>query len=329
MQQAARKRLAGLEPGDYEHPADRDALANLRGMPGFDGLVRSFDDGAFDRAISLLYAASNIRLSGDSFPEIVEVLEEACAILDVAEAPRLYVRDGTAIQAFTVGIERPAIVLQAACIDRLSPEDLLFVVGHELGHIKSGHALYQHVARTTPDLTHTTAAPAPGGLGLGGPIGASLALAMLRWGRASELTADRAGLMACQDLNVAQGVMAKMAGLPQKLCDRFNVDDLAAQAKELAGGASGQLESLLRAASIAGEPHPWIVFRAAALHRWVSTREYDRLLTLARPFHGGPEAAGFCSSCGRQAADGDAYCSRCGARLLAGSARLRGAGSEA
>jgi hypothetical protein len=47
----------------------------------------------------------------------------------------------------------------------------------------------------------------------------------------SEFTADRAGLLATQDVTTSLSAMMKLAGLPQKYYDRVNVDDFIAQAR--------------------------------------------------------------------------------------------------
>ena len=43
----------------------------------------------------------------------------------------------------TIGMDKPVIVLNSALIDLLDEEELRFVIGHELGHAMSGHAVYQ------------------------------------------------------------------------------------------------------------------------------------------------------------------------------------------
>ena len=67
------------------------------------------------------------------------------AWLDVPE-PELYVTAEAAPNAFTFGHTKPFITLTAGLIDMLSDEELFFVIGHEVGHIKAGHVLYGTMA---------------------------------------------------------------------------------------------------------------------------------------------------------------------------------------
>ena len=51
---------------------------------------------------------------------------------------------------FTAGVERPLILLYSGAVELLSTEELLFVIAHELGHVKSGHVLYYQIAEFLP-----------------------------------------------------------------------------------------------------------------------------------------------------------------------------------
>ena len=45
-------------------------------------------------------------------------------------------------QAMALGIDHPFVVVNSGMIDLLDEDELRFVLGHELGHVLSGHALY-------------------------------------------------------------------------------------------------------------------------------------------------------------------------------------------
>jgi Zn-dependent protease with chaperone function len=303
-----RKQLAGLPAAVYEHPYDSNALASLRKMPGLDLVIRKFNEHGVERMLRIEYTGSSLRINRDTFPEIFAVAMEACTILEIAPMPDLYVRHGTGINAFTAGVDHPLIVLNSACIDHLSQDELLFVIGHELGHVKSQHVLYHQVgaamhlvAEIVGELT----------LGVSNLMYRALAAAFSSWMRMSELTADRAGLLACQDVNVANSLMAKMAGLPEKYFHRFNVDDLVAQAREFQALDANLLNRLAKALSINGESHPWTVMRAAALQQWELSGEFARVLN---------GESRYCGNCGKPTMDDEVFCTHCGNRVAAAAA---------
>ena len=51
-----------------------------------------------------------------------------------------------ALYAFAIGMEKHTIVITSGLVELLEDDELRFVIGHELGHIKSGHMLYRTMA---------------------------------------------------------------------------------------------------------------------------------------------------------------------------------------
>jgi Zn-dependent protease with chaperone function len=105
------------------------------------------------------------------------------------------------INAFTVGSENPIVVLNTKTVECLTEAELRFILGHEVGHIKSQHSLYHWIARFILPYIGDTLGKAT--FGIGKIFTAPLQLALLSWSRKSELTADRAGLLACQNRTAA------------------------------------------------------------------------------------------------------------------------------
>ncbi len=117
----------------------------------------------------------------------------ACARLRAA-APPVYVREDPTLNAFTMGLGgKNILVLNSALIREMPPEELLFVVGHELGHLKFGHTTW---------LTLTS----PLRLNRFNWVGMLIGLVFNTWSLRAEYTADRAGLVA-----VGSGVSAVSA----------------------------------------------------------------------------------------------------------------------
>ena len=64
----------------------------------------------------------------------------------MSSIPDLYIQWGYEINAFTVGSENPIVVLNSGLIDMCEDDEIMFIIGHELGHIKSNHMLYHMMA---------------------------------------------------------------------------------------------------------------------------------------------------------------------------------------
>lgn len=270
-----RKILKGLQSYQYEHPFDKKALDTLKSYKFLETLVRTFNAQGIERLLRIQYTGSNVKVNDRNFPEIYYILCEACSILDMPFVPKLYIRWSYGINAMTAGVEDPIIVLNSGAVDLLTKEELLFVLGHELGHIKSMHVLYHQMAQVFPILGEIVGSIT---LGAGKLLSAGLQIALLNWVRMSEFTADRAGLLTCQDPEVAAVALMKLAGTPKKYFDKINVNEFINQAKEFEDYDYDTLDKVAKYLSIMWQDHPWTVMRASELFKWVESGEYESIM---------------------------------------------------
>ncbi|NPV89896.1 MAG: M48 family metallopeptidase [Firmicutes bacterium] len=301
-----RQKLFNLDPQDYEHPFDRKALNALRSTPGLEPLVRKFNQYGIDKILKVNYTGSNIKVNERNFPEVHAALNEVVEIISPPVVPDLYIRWDFSINAFTAGVEKPIIVLNSGCLDLLDHEELLYLIGHEVGHIKSQHVLYHQMAQIIPLLGSIVGDVT---LGFGRLISTGLQIALLNWQRMSEFTADRAGLLACQNVTAASNALVKMAGLPQKYLNSFNVEEFIAQAKEFEDYDFDTLDKVAKVVSIMLADHPWIVMRAAEFYKWIESGEYDQILNKCNSENG------ICKQCGFSLGGTEIFCPRCGNKI--------------
>ena len=317
-----RRKLTGLRPQSYEHPSDMRALNVLENTPGLGMLIKKCNEFGLERFLRIQYTGSNLCVNADNFPEIYEKVDEACKILDMPIRPDVYITAEGNINAIVAGTQHPLLVLTSSAIDQLTDDELLFVIGHEIGHMKSGHILYYQMAQ----YFHVIAAMIDKvTLGLGAVLSTPIQIALLNWKRTSEFTSDRAGLLVCQDPNVAIGAMIKLAGLPKKYFGKFNADDFNPQAKDCSGMDESRLDWIAKAVSIMGQSHPWTVMRANEFLRWIDSGEYDRVLKMPHEAPALPPpipAVKFCVNCGGGLSGSEVFCPGCGAKTSAAMAAL-------
>jgi hypothetical protein len=109
-----------------------------------------------------------------------------------------------------------------------------------------------------------------GGLGL-----RALIAALREWQRKAELSGDRAGLLATQDLDAALRLHMKLAGGAH--LDRIDVDGFLAQAADYE--KAGDLrDGVLKLLNTEKTTHPFAVVRAAEINRWAGSDEYRDIL---------------------------------------------------
>ena len=254
----------------WEHPADRGALVALRKLRGFDAVLKAMSGLINERAVRLELLGSAIRADERQFPRMYRQLAEAAAVLDAPEVPELFVTADPTQNAVTIGKEKPLIVVNSALVDLLGEEEMAFVLAHELGHALSGHAVYQTLLRRLLQLTGVLNTLPLGGLGI------RLIVAALReWSRKSELSADRAGLLATQDPAVAFRTHMILAGGGH--LEDLDTTSFFDQGREY--DEAGDLrDSVIKMLLIENRSHPFAVVRAAELRRWVDSGEYTAVL---------------------------------------------------
>jgi hypothetical protein len=186
--------LTDISSRAWEHPADRGALVALRQLKGFDYVLRKMSGLINERAFRLQYLGSAIRVDERQFPTVNRLYTEAASTLDVRQLPELYVTNSPIWNAVTIGMDKPFIVVNSALLQGLDEEELRFVLGHELGHAQSGHALYQSLLLWLMRLTGAINWMPIGALGL-----RAIIAALHEWSRKAELSGDRAGLLAVQE----------------------------------------------------------------------------------------------------------------------------------
>ena len=136
-----KRTLTQIDPRTWEHPADRAALNALRKVPVFDQVLRTVFGFFGEKPLRLAFLSGSVRVSETQFPRVHRLYVEACRTLDVQPYP-LYVQQAQVLNAFAFGMQKPFIVLNNFTVQELDDDELSFVLGHEIGHVMSGHTLY-------------------------------------------------------------------------------------------------------------------------------------------------------------------------------------------
>lgn len=265
----ARRILRDINPASWEHPADRAALTALRRVPGFDQVLRKVFGIFGEKPIRLAFQANAVRVSERQFPLIHRRYLEVLETLDAPEHYELFVSQTPIVNAGAYGMDRPFIILNSGSIRLLDDEDeLRFLLGHELGHILSGHVLYRTMLILLIEIAQM-------GFPIVGLAARAVLVALLEWGRKAELSADRAGLLATQNPEAALRTMMKLAGGGTN--EETDLTEFLRQADEYRTGGD-LLDSVFKVLNLVAATHPFHVLRAAELRDWVETGEYDRML---------------------------------------------------
>ena len=275
-----RKILTQIAPVSWEHPADRAALQTLRSVPGFDEVVKKIVGFFGERGFRLFFQADAVRVGPTQFPRLNALYTEVLTSLDWQVRPELFVSQTPFVNAGAYGMDRPFIVINSGALKLLDDDEMRNLLGHELGHVMSGHALYNTILfliiyvslNFLPFLTSLVLAP--------------IQYALLEWSRKSELSSDRAGLLAAQDPTASMRMFLKMAGGGDM--KDMDLDTFLEQAREYEE-TGGAIDRIFKILNTLPQTHPFNTLRAAELQRWIKSGEYEKVLSGAYTRRG-PEA---------------------------------------
>ncbi len=197
-------------------------------------------------------------VSSQSMPDLAQVLQRGVARLQPG-AIEAYVVPSDDLNAYTFGLSSPKnVVLYSALFQVMDEDELLFILGHELGHVALGHTWLNSLV---------------GGMaGIPASFSAAVILnvAFLSWNRACEYSADRAGLLACGKPEKAISALVKL-GAGRRALGRADLEEvyrrLDAEDDQLAGGLSEILAT-----------HPLLIHRIQELRKFAASQAYGRIL---------------------------------------------------
>lgn len=272
------KKFASLSKHDYIHPADSKALAALKAIPGIDSALKKLLAVTGESAIRVTFMASAIKVTQKQCPDLFAKLQIACATLGV-EMPDLFIQQNPIVNAFTGGVEKPIIVLHSSLIERLSDEETLAVIAHEVGHIHAEHVLYLTAARLMEALANLSVARlVPGSEIIKFIVSAGISGALLAWARRAELSCDRAALLVVQNPDVVGRTMMKLAG--GTFASKMDYELFLEQGREFQRNYDeSKLDKFWADLINAGLSHPFPIWRVSEILKWVDSGEYSALLT--------------------------------------------------
>ena len=269
--------LSGLSTNEYEHSLDRTTLDALRRIPILPKLIELIQT---PTSMVARYAmlGSNLRVTEKQFSSLYKIFREACDVLEVPE-PLFYISTAPELNAYTACPDKPIVKIYSYLLDILEEDEIRFVIGHELSHIKCRHLIYTVLGELIETgVLRVIVSTIPGMGALYTPLEISLNYAFYQWMRASEYTCDRGGFLACQNFDAACRALMKLAGYSRTYANEINLQEFFAQAQafdDVNETALGKVQQILLSF---GQTHPWAVLRARELMKFKDGGDYDKIL---------------------------------------------------
>ena len=204
--------------------------------------------------------ANALRITDRIIPSLMERIALVKRITHLEETEvETYIHNSPYHSASCMHFENGAIFLliSSGLYTKLTERELLFVVGHEFGHVVYNHQLL----------------PARAILAERGVCDAERALKLMSWARRAEISADRLGMLCCQDLDVAAKALIKLScGLSEDLIE-FDLPGYVSQLADIEA-----ISRTVRAVEDFYSTHPFNPIRVVALSRFWESRTLAEFL---------------------------------------------------
>jgi predicted Zn finger-like uncharacterized protein len=225
----------GLDRSVFLWAQDGQAMTRLQQIPALNSVVRAASDRVGRPWIESTF--NGIRLGPKQLPDVWKQAVLAARILGLPRMPDVYVAGDQMWNTYTFGTDTSSfIVLGTAILTNFQGDELLFVLAREMGHCCAGHALWKSVTRfLTGDISLHSGLLSNGLLNAINPmklIEGTVEMPLMAWSRQSEITADRAGLLAVGDEALARRVLLAWSIRSARLLKQVNIEEWMKQEEE-------------------------------------------------------------------------------------------------
>lgn len=193
-----------------------------------------------------------VKVTDQQYPRVYEAAKKAGAALHV-RVPVVFAAPTSSIKVKVLGTEdAPHLIVNLELAEKLSDDDLVAAIGHELGHVQNNHILYatalHYLTSSAAFFVRWVVQPA--------------IMTLQAWSRRAEITCDRAALLALRDEDKTLAALVKLElGLDKD--SAFNVDEYLKNPPDPKKGL-GRYAELFRS-------HPYMPKRVQALRLFASS----------------------------------------------------------
>lgn len=247
---------------DYAHSFDSTIIKFLDNPAinsVFKHLIEMMADSTWGSVV-----ASGVEINDHNYPELNKLVNECVETLNIHRPYVIISSVLSGLNAMTFGSDdEPYVALSPLMVKTMSPTQLKFVIGHECGHVAMGHMVYH----TVISIASVFASALP----IIGPIINTVGtLPLMAWSRRSEISADRAGLLCCGELEAAQRTLIQLE-MPFMDASQIDISEYVANSERFLK------KGVLRKINEFDDAHPIIPKRIKALDVFTNSEKYYRI----------------------------------------------------
>ena len=193
-----------------------------------------------------------VKVTDQQYPRVYEAAKRAGAALHV-RVPVVFAAPTSSIKVKVLGTEdAPHLIVNLDLAEKLSDDDLVAAIGHELGHVQNNHILYatalHYLTSSAAFFVRWVVQPA--------------IMTLQAWSRRAEITCDRAALLALRDEEKTLAALVKLE-LGVDKDSAFNVEEYVKNPPDIKKGL-GSYAEIFRS-------HPYMPKRLQALRMFANS----------------------------------------------------------
>ncbi len=243
---------------------DKELFDELMKNENIQKLAKKRLDGAKKQAYRRDLLGKSLRITPKLAPKLYSFIEKAQSKMGLEDKKieaYIYSDDDPNASCYFDGKQDIILTFSSGLLKSMSDSELQFVVGHEMGH-----ACFEHYALPTNGILEESG------------IDASLALEIMSWSRAAELSADRAGL-ACspEPMDAINSFLKLSCGVAAPIIE-FDLEEYSQQMRDL-----GKLAKNLNDTSHCYSSHPFNPIRVMAVDSYAKSDQFASLKGIEKP----------------------------------------------
>lgn len=261
-----------VELADFQTELDKTLIGPLNAMIQNEyskwideKVIKKFDD-----CRTIVHTTYGVELTANQFvqrPELNKIVEECAKILKI-KRPRVFITSDPKIVSYahTTNIADPIIIINSRLLRYFSSDEIRFIIGHEMGHIKCGHVRWHTIIQTLTDFIAKDTQL----------IEKAVFLAVSKWYQEGEYSADNAGLICLQDRKVSENALIRiLLEVSETAIGPINVDEFLAQQTSSEFGLLAKFELLHYELE---SSHPFVPDRIQQLRAYELSPRYVKLI---------------------------------------------------
>ena len=254
--------LNGLKVSDFAHPDDLAAINALKKSAAINKITSFIEDTTTQTVLQTRTLGRCVRISQKSNERVYNIVRDTCNILNYDRVPEIFTFRSFGIDVDPHGVENPVIEIPDFVLNSFDDSLLRFTLGRAITRLKSDYLKFYIAADAISTLSDML------------PILSDAAkIPLANWMRKSALTADRGGLLACQDFHSAMKFLMFKAGMPISQLENVHEDDYIETCV-----SESKIVNTAKYILTLSNCKGWSNDRIIELYTWYARGNYDELL---------------------------------------------------